>query len=210
LPREGWEAPEEPLPPGLLWASIVCAGALGVLLVNVPMLLLILLPLPLSFGYFGQILMMLWFFEMALVTAKRGTPYEADYIGKFVHSLFPKVFREWRDVVDMQRDVLLGVWAGWMTWFVYPMWFQQGVGATILNGGGSIAMGIFLLFIYLMLAGVAILCLRFVASWGGPFSRLFGKFGSEVFAQFVGWALVPVALWALTNTIFSLSNIGVF
>jgi len=210
LPREGWEAPEEPLPPGLLWASIVCAGALGVLLVNVPMLLLVLLPLPLSFGYFGQILMMLWFFEMALVTAKRGTPYEADYIGKFVHSLFPKVFREWRDVVDMQRDVLLGVWAGWMTWFVYPMWFQQGVGATILNGGGSIAMGIFLLFIYLMLAGVAILCLRFVASWGGPFSRLFGKFGSEVFAQFVGWALVPVALWALTNTIFSLSNIGVF
>jgi len=210
LPREGWHAPEEPLPPGLLWASIVSAGALGVLLVNLPMLLVVLLPLPLSFGYFGQILMMLWFLEMALVTAKRGAPYEADYIGKFSHALFPKVFREWRDVVDMQRDVLLGVWAGWMAWFVYPMWFQQGVGATILMGGSSIAMGLFLFFIYLLLAGLAILCLRFVASWGGPFSRLFGKFGSEVFAQFVGWALIPIALWALANTIFSLSNIGVF
>ncbi|MEK9731369.1 MAG: hypothetical protein VW230_06390, partial [Candidatus Poseidoniales archaeon] len=210
LPREGWEAPEEPLPPGLLWGSIISAGAVGVLLVNLPMLLLVLLPLPWSFGYFGQILMMVWFLEMALVTARKGSPYEADIVGKALHSLFPQVFQNWRDVVDMQRDVLLGVWAGWMTWFVYPMWFQQGVGATALMGGASIGMALFLFGTYLLFAGLAILGLRFVASWGGPFSRLFGKFGSEVFAQFVGWALVPVALWALLNTFFSLSNIGIF
>ncbi|MDA0715583.1 MAG: hypothetical protein O3A74_03365 [archaeon] len=210
LPREGWEAPEEPLPPGLLWISIIIAGAVGVLLVNLPMLLLVLLPLPWSIGYFGQILMMVWFLEMALVTARKGSPYEADIVGKALHSLFPQVFQKWRDVVDMQRDVLLGVWAGWMTWFVYPMWFQQGVGATALMGGASIGMALFLFGVYLLFAGLAILCLRFVASWGGPFSRLFGRFGSEVFAQFVGWALVPVALWALLNTFFSLSNIGIF
>ena len=210
LPRDGWEAPDEPLPPGLLWASIIGAGAAGVLLVNLPMLLLVLLPLPWSFGYIGQILMMVWFLEMALVTARKGTPYEADFVGRILHSFFPQVFQNWRDVVDMQRDVLLGLWAGWMAWFVNPMWFQQGVGSTALLGGTSIAMALFLFVVYLLFAGIAILCLRFVASWGGPFSRLFGKFGSEVFAQFVGWALVPIAIWALMNTVFSLSHIGIF
>ena len=33
LPRQGWTKPEEPLPPGALWASIVIAGGGGVLMV---------------------------------------------------------------------------------------------------------------------------------------------------------------------------------
>ena len=109
LPREGWEAPEEPLPPGLLWASIIVAGACGVFLVNLPMLVVTLLPLPWTLSYIGQVGMMVWFLQMAIVTAKRGSPYEADVIGSALHSIFPRVFQDWRERTDMQRDVLLGV-----------------------------------------------------------------------------------------------------
>ena len=52
--------------------------------------------------------------------------------------------------------------------------------------------------------------LRIVSSWGGPFSRLFGKFGGEVFAQFVGWVLLPVALWVGVNTAINAIELGIF
>ena len=55
-----------------------------------------------------------------------------------------------------------------------------------------------------------VLLLRIVASWGGPFSRLFGKFGGEVFAQFVGWILTPIALWMAVNTTINVLELGVF
>ena len=45
LPREGWTPPDEPLPPGSLWASIIGAGAAGILLVNIPILIATILPL---------------------------------------------------------------------------------------------------------------------------------------------------------------------
>ena len=54
-----------------------------------------------------------------------------------------------------------------------------------------------------------VLLLRIVSSWGGPFSRLFGKFGGEVFAQFVGWILTPIALWMAINATITVFELGV-
>ena len=210
LPREEWTAPEEPLPPGLLWGSIIVASGAGILMVNLPALLVALLPVGMTVRFVLDIVMMLWMLEMCFFTAKRGAPLEADLLGKGIHRLFPEAFQNWRDPVDMNRDVLLGVWLGWFGWLAFPHLFPQGVASTALMGGAGIAWSLLFLLLFTFTGGFVVLLLRIVASWGGPFSRLFGKFGGEVFAQFVGWVLTPIALWMAINVTITVVELGVF
>ena len=74
---------------------------------------------------------------MCFFTARRGSPYEADLLGRLLHRSFPKAFRDWRDPVDMDRDVLLGIWMGWFGWLAFPNLFTQAVGSSILAGGSA-------------------------------------------------------------------------
>ena len=209
LPRNEWTAPEEPLPPGLLWASIVVAGGAGVLMVNLPALVLTVLPVGMSVRFLLDIGMMVWMLEMCFVTARRGAPYEADVLGRLLHRSFPKAFRDWRETVDMDRDVLLGIWMGWFGWLAFPHLFPQAVGSSVLAGGSGIAMAAAYLLFFTLSGGFVVLLLRIVSSWGGPFSRLFGKFGGDVFAQFVGWILTPMALWMAVNATINVLDLGV-
>ena len=209
LPRNEWTAPEEPLPPGLLWASIVVAGGAGVLVVNLPALVLTVLPVGMSVRFLLDIGMMVWMLEMCFVTARRGAPYEADVLGRLLHRSFPKAFRDWRETVDMDRDVLLGIWMGWVGWVAVPHLFPQAVGSSVLAGGSGIAMAAAYLLFFTLSGGFVVLLLRIVSSWGGPFSRLFGKFGGDVFAQFVGWILTPMALWMAVNATINVLDLGV-
>ena len=209
LPREEWTAPEEPLPPGLLWGSIVLAGGAGALMINLPALLLTLIPVGMTARFLLDIVMMVWMLEMCFFTARRGAPYEADFLGRLMHRSFPKAFREWRDPVDMDRDVLLGIWMGWFGWLAFPHLYPQAVASSALAGGSGIGMAVFFLLLFTFSAGFVVLLLRIVSSWGGPFSRLFGKFGGEVFAQFVGWILTPMALWMAVNATLNVLELGV-
>ena len=109
----------------------------------------------------------------------------------------------------MDRDVLLGIWMGWFGWLAFPNLFTQAVGSSVLAGGSGISMALFFLLLFLFSGGFVVLLLRIVSSWGGPFSRLFGKFGGEVFAQFVGWILTPMALWMAVNATLNVLELGV-
>ena len=209
LPREEWTAPDEPLPPGLLWGSIILASGAGIVMINLPALLLALLPVGMSIRFLLDIAMMIWMLEMCFFTAKRGSPYEADLLGKAMHRIFPKAFQNWRDPIDMNRDVLLGVWLGWFGWLTFPNLFTQSVASTALAGGSGLAMAFFFLLLFTFSGGFVVFILRIVASWGGPFSRLFGKFGGEVFAQFVGWILTPMAIWMAVNATLNVLELGV-
>ena len=209
LPREEWTAPEEPLPPGLLWGSIILAGGAGALMVNLPALLLTLLPVGMTVRFLLDIVMMVWMLEMCFFTARRGAPYEADLLGRLLHRSFPKAFRDWRDPIDMDRDVLLGIWMGWFGWLAFPHLYPQAVASSALAGGSGLGMAVFFLLLFTFSAGFVVLLLRIVSSWGGPFSRLFGKFGGEVFAQFVGWILTPIALWMAVNATLNVLELGV-
>ncbi|MFB1005826.1 MAG: hypothetical protein QMC59_05020 [Candidatus Poseidoniaceae archaeon] len=210
LPREGWVEPETPLPPGTLWASIAVAGGVGVLLVNLPALLATLAPIDSTMLFWIDIAMLLWMIEMCVVTAKKGAPIEAQVAGKFLHRVFPKAFRDWRELEDMQRDVLLGVWLGWFGWLSFPALFPQGVGATMLSGALGLGFGLFYMIWIALFAGIVVLFIRFIASWGGSISRVFGEFGAEVFAQFIGWCLLPIAIWVTIDATMTAMDLGLF
>ena len=209
LPRQGWTKPEEPLPPGALWASIVLAGGIGTLLIHLLPLLLSILPLSTSISYIVSVLMFLWFVFMCGMTFRKGAPSEADFLGSFIHSLAPASFQAWRPKEDMQRDVFLGVFIGWLSWMFEPGLVAQGVGAAALNGGMGIFFAVLLLIGNILAAGLVVLVLRFIASWGGPFSNIFGRVGADTFARFMGLVLLPISLWATLNGIFTLLSIGV-
>jgi hypothetical protein len=51
---------------------------------------LTLLPVAIGARFILDLVMMAWMLEMCFFTAKRGSPYEADALGKLMHSLFPK------------------------------------------------------------------------------------------------------------------------
>ena len=209
LPREDWTPPDEPLPPGSLWASIIGAGAAGILVVNLPMLIATLLPIGSGLLFYLEIIMMLWFVEMAFFTAKNGKPFEAAIIAKLIHGLYPKNFQDWRPLEDMERDFLIGIWFGWFGLLAFPALFPQAVGAAFLSGFGGIIRSIISLVLILILGGLAVLSLRLIAAVGGPISRLFGRFGAESFTQFVGWLVLPLAIWVTINSVLASINAGV-
>jgi hypothetical protein len=210
LPRVGWTQPEEPLPPGTLWLSIVAVSGLGVVLVNLPSMLLALLPLDAALSSTLDLVIFLWFLEMAIVAAVRGEPFESSILGRLVHRSTPAVFRNWRDVEDLSRDLLLGVWVGWFAWFVEPAIFAQGVGAAVLSGPAGVVFGLANALLFAFSGGMVVLLLRLVAALGGPLSRLFGLYGAESFARFTGWVMVPLGLWVTFNHLLLLVELGIF
>ena len=210
LPRQEVLEPEEPLPPGTLWASIAAAGGLGVLMVNLPAILATLAPINTNLLFWLDIAMLLWMVEMCIVTARNGAPFEAQLAGKALHKIFPKAFRDWRELEDMQRDVLLGVWLGWFGWLAFPALYPQGVASSMLSGPLGIGFGLFYMFWLTLFAGAVVLMIRFIASWGGSISRLFGEFGARVFAQFIGWCLLPIAIWVTIDGLITASQLGLF
>ena len=110
----------------------------------------------------------------------------------------------------MQRDVLLGVWLGWFGWLSFPALFPQGVGATMLSGALGLGFGLFYMIWIALFAGIVVLFIRFIASWGGSISRVFGEFGAEVFAQFIGWCLLPIAIWVTIDATMTAMDLGLF
>lgn len=209
LPREEYEVLEEPLPFGMYWGAIIAASGAGIVLVNLPVLLATLAPLPSNTLFWVDLAMVLWMIEMCVVTARRGTPFEADMLGAVIHKLFPETFRNWRGVEDMQRDTMIGIWLGWFGWLAFPALFPQGIGATMLSGIFGIFFSVLGFVFIVLLGGAVVLLLRFIASLGGIFSRMFGDMGEEYFGRYSGWCILPVALWASVNSIISLFKIGI-
>ena len=208
LPRKSYEAPEEPLAPGSLWGSVAIAGGLGFLMVNLTSLVLAFSPAENEFRTWVDLALIVWFVSAAIRAAIAGTPWEVRFFAKRLHNLYSKGFRDWRDIEDVERDLLIGFWMGWFILLAYPALLPQGVAAVTMVGGFNYVFGPLMLLVHILAAGVLTLMIRFVASWGGPISRAFGSFGSGPFSEALGWALIPISVWALANGIIHAYNIG--
>ncbi|MDP6869286.1 MAG: hypothetical protein QGI21_00730 [Candidatus Poseidoniaceae archaeon] len=208
LPRKKYEAPEEPLMPGSLWASIIVAGGIGFTITNIIPMLVSFIPTDNDFRLWIDLVLLIWFMTAALRSAINGTPIEVKYLASKLHSIYPNNFREWREVQDVERDLLIGFWLGWFIWLAHPALLTQGVVAATLTGGFNWVFGPLMLIMHIITAGILTLIIRFVASWGGPLSRAFGSFGSGPFSEALGWALIPISIWVTIDAILNASSIG--
>ena len=210
LPRKKYELPEEPLIPGSLWGSVALAGGFGFLMVNFVSLVMAFIPGDNDLRTWVDLALVVWFVSAAIRAAMIGTPREVKFFAKKLHNRYSKGFREWRDIEDVERDLLIGFWMGWFIWLAYPALLPQGVAALTMTGGINFIFGPFMLLVHILVAGLLTLIIRFVASWGGSVSQAFGSFGARPFSQALGWALIPISLWALANGIIHAYNIGMF
>lgn len=210
LPRKKYELPEEPLIPGSLWGSVALAGGFGFLMVNFASLVMAFIPGDNDLRTWVDLALVVWFVSAAIRAAMIGTPREVKFFAKKLHNRYSKGFREWRDIEDVERDLLIGFWMGWFIWLAYPALLPQGVAALTMTGGINYIFGPFMLLVHILVAGLLTLIIRFVASWGGSVSQAFGSFGARPFSQALGWALIPISLWALANGIIHAYNIGMF
>jgi len=208
LQREKLELTDEPLPLGIHWGAIVVAGGAGIALVNLPILVATLAPIPSNSLFWVDFTMMLWMLEMCVMTVWRGSPFEADFVGRLIHKFFPENFRTWRGDEEMMRDVMIGVWFGWFGWLAFPSLFPQGIAATLLSGFVGVIFGILGLALIILLGGAVVLILRLVGSIGGSITLFLGELGSDDYARFSGWCILPVALWAAINSLLSMLSIG--
>jgi small neutral amino acid transporter SnatA (MarC family) len=209
LPRREWQAPEEALPPGSLWGGIFAGGLLGFILINLPILLL-----TLAFGagenwYWIDLALALWLIEQAVFIVMRGQSLEVSAVNAIFCRLMPKAYVEWRSTEDISTDIQIGVWVGWLSWFILPMLIPQGISASARSGiwGGFIS--IFWTLGLLFCVGLIVLIIRLVASWGGPISRAFGKHGQPEFARFLGLLMIPMGVWMLIHGILGLTTRGI-
>ena len=79
-----------------------------------------------------------------------GTPREIEFLANKLHGIYSKGFREWRDVEDVERDLLIGFWMGWFIWLAFPATLPQGVAATTMTGGIGYLFGPLLLFVHVL------------------------------------------------------------
>lgn len=210
LPRKRYEPSEQPLPPGTIWASITLAGGIGFLMVNIVPLILSFTPTDNDLRLWFDLGLIVWFISAAVRAAIRGTPWEVRFIASKLSALYSENFNSWREEDDVQRDLLIGFWMGWFIWLAYPAILAQGVGALTLTGGFNWLFGPFMLIIHCLTAGLLTLIIRLIATWGGPISTTFGSFGARPFSEALGWALIPISLWVLANTIIDAMAIGLF
>ena len=208
LPRKKFEVPEEAQVPGSLWGSVALAGGVGFLMVNLAPMIMSFVPGDNDIRTWVDLGLLFWFVTAAIRAAIVGTPKEIEFVATRLHKMYSEGFRNWREIEDVERDLLIGFWMGWFIWLAFPATLPQGVAATTLTGGIGYLIGPLLLIVHIFVAGLLTLLIRFVASWGGAVSRAFGSFGSGPFSQALGWALIPISLWCLVNGIIHASNIG--
>ena len=209
LPRREWQAPEEALPPGSLWGGIMLGGVIGYAIINLPLLLLTLILGAGELWYWMDLVMVLWFIEQAAVIAWKGQSYEAKAINSIFCKLMPKSYVDWRTEKDLHTDIQLGMWIGWLGWIIIPMLIPQGISATARTGMFGVMVATFWALGIIFCIGLVTLIIRLVASWGGPISRAFGKYGQPEFARIMGALMVPVSLWMLIHIIIGLSLRGI-
>jgi len=208
LPRKKWEAPEEPLPPGGYWASLMLNGVAGFAVVALPIIILTTILGVGEFWLWIQVGLAAWLIFQAAFVLKKGNSLEAGIVGALLRKLYTNGYTEWRGADEIRNDVQIGIWIGWLSWLMLPMLMPQGISATMRSGLWGIVMGVLLLIGLFICVGFVNLFIRLIASWGGPLSRMFGKIGQPEFARFYGFLILPIAIWMLLFAVIQVKAAG--
>jgi len=200
LPRRQVEPPETPQIPGAGLFGTIGSGSLGFAIIATPVALSATAlrggPWP-----FVEAILAIWMVSMAIQMLKTGEVLEIRRISSFIHEKLPDSYTAWRDIDTFTEDAHIGAWFGWIAWMIQPLLIPQTVAAPIWTGIVGIGIGIGMLALHLLLAGIIVLILRSLASIGGRFSILLGRLSSGARPRLWGATVLVLALWILIYTI---------
>jgi hypothetical protein len=209
FPRKRTEVPETALPPGAGLGGTVLAAGVGFAAWSIPIAILSLFTG--SYWSFVEFLLMVWLGWQGLSLAIHGEVHEIQFIAKNIHKRLPESYQKWRLLPDFSRDVILGHWLAWLSWFAFPLMIPQGIGALASASLTGMILAPLSLIAHCLIAGLVVLLLRSIATIMGPISRLIGMLGHKEAPRLWGCLLIGMALWwaiwllvgPINNTLFT-------
>ena len=200
LPRKRIEPPETAQIPGAGLFGTIGAGGLGFAIIAVPVAVGATAlrggPWP-----FVEMILAIWMVGMAAQMLKSGEVFEVRRVSSFIHGKLPDSYTTWRDIDTFTEDAHIGTWFGWIAWMIQPLLIPQTVAASIWTGIIGIGIGISMLLLHLLIAGLIVLILRSISSIGGRFSVLLGRLSTGVRPRLWGATILVLAVWMLIYTL---------
>ena len=193
LPRKKTEVPETALPPGAGLGGTIGAAGFGFLTWALP--LAVLSPMLGGFWSIVELGLMAWLAWQGLSLAIHGEVHEIAFLSRKLYGRMSEGYQGWREESDFTRDVMLGHWVGWISWLAHPMMIPQGVGALASVSLTGLLLAGPALVAYALVAGLAVLIVRVIATIAGPFSRLAGLLGEKETPRLWGFMLIGFAAW---------------
>ncbi len=184
-------------------------GIIGFSIYSMPIFLITLLLGAGELWYWIDLILALWLIEQAIFIAWKGYSLEVNFISSIYCKIMPKSYVDWRSPDNISTDIQIGLWVGWLSWFLVPMLIPQGISASARSGLFGILISVFWALGLLFCVGLVILIIRLIASWGGPISRAFGKYGQPEFVRMMGLYMVPIGIWYFAHVLLQLSSRGI-
>ena len=143
----------------------------------------------------------IWMVGMAAQMLKSGEVFEVRRVSSFIHGKLPDSYTTWRDIDTFTEDAHIGTWFSWIAWMIQPLLIPQTVAASIWTGIIGIGIGISMLLLHILIAGLIVLILRSISSIGGRFSVLLGRLSTGVRPRLWGATILVLAVWMLIYTL---------
>ena len=149
-----------------------------------------------------ELILSIWILWHAVSLIWFGKILEISYLVQKIHSLLPQLYRQNRGLNSTKRDVELGVFVGWVTWTIYPMFYVQMVTTPIITSIFGIFTGVFILLSSLIYLGINVLFSRVFGASFGKISKLFGDLSEPYLSSYLGLILIPISILMFISSLF--------
>jgi len=192
--------------PGSIWFGTIVGGALGAALIALPQIIFSIIGLSPGMWWIVELILSIWILWHGISLIWLQKIPEVKFLIKRIYPLLPQVYRQNRGENTTSRDVELGIFVGWLSWTIYPMFFVQMVTTPMITSIFGIIGGLFTLVIALIFLGINVLFSRVLGASFGKISILFGNLSEPYISKYVGIIILPIGiLMAISSSIHLLN-----
>lgn len=192
--------------PGSIWFGTIIGGALGAALIALPQIIFSIIGLSPGMWWIVELILSIWILWHGISLIWLQKIPEVKFLIKRIYPLLPQVYRQNRGENTTSRDVELGIFVGWLSWTIYPMFFVQMVTTPMITSIFGIIGGLFTLVIALIFLGINVLFSRVLGASFGKISILFGNLSEPYISKYVGIIILPIGiLMAISSSIHLLN-----
>ena len=193
-----YEAPEEPLIPGVGIFMTMGASSSGFLAWAAPVALLSALGLGTHWIIFEILLSIILIYHGASMIY-RGRIFEIEHMSFYLHSRMNQKYRSWRGHKRFSEDVYLGLWLAWLIWLIDPSMIAQGVGSMARSGMLGTVLSPLMLIGFVISAGVVVIILRTLPLLMGRYAAIIGLLSVGVRPRAWGVSVAIMGIWTLIS-----------